>query len=280
MRQPEHPATGAGRRRGRQREVLCIKCWLVNGCNRFPDLRAAAARKTLKSLKESTWNTIRTVIKQWGGAVKDEHYHINNVAGTLRFRNDKRDYHARPDRSPLRPRLRAVRLDGGDHCRDEASEVSQKTVEVLFSRLRWKTHETFKVSKMLLTPNPTTNWIRSRFVQNDNGERATCREGGGCVPFSVCDNPDIASRPTYESTLNKISDHATKDRLPYDNWDFVEVNDTAVYNRFDGALHLVTGLRARAYDPSRPPITLVALLPFVSVHIQKKARPEAAPIQP
>lgn len=113
-----------------------------------------------------------------GGAVKDEHYHINNVAGTLRFRNDKRDYHARPDRSPLRPRLRAVRLDGGDHCRDEASEVSQKTVEVLFSRLRWKTHETFKVSKMLLTPNPTTNWIRSRFVQNDNGERATCREGG------------------------------------------------------------------------------------------------------
>ena len=251
----------------------------MNGCNRFPDLRAAAARKTLKSLKESTWNTIRTVIKQWGGAVKDEHYHINNVAGTLRFRNDKRDYHARPDRSPLRPRLRAVRLDGGDHCRDEASEVSQKTVEVLFSRLRWKTHETFKVSKMLLTPNPTTNWIRSRFVQNDNGERATCREGGGCVPFSVCDNPDIASRPTYESTLNKISDHATKDRLPYDNWDFVEVNDTAVYNRFDGALHLVTGLRARAYDPSRPPITLVALLPFVSVHIQKKARPEAAPIQ-
>lgn len=181
---------------------------------------------------------------------------------------------------PSAPRLRAVRLDGGDHCRDEASEVSQKTVEVLFSRLRWKTHETFKVSKMLLTLNPTTNWIRSRFVQNDNGERATCREGGGCVPFSVCDNPDIASRPTYESALNKISDHATKDRLPYDNWDFVEVNDTAVYNRFDRALHLVTGLRARAYDPSRPPITLVALLPFVSVHIQKKARPEAAPIQP
>lgn len=166
-------AAGSGR-------FFASSVWLVNGCNRFPDLRAAAARKTLKSLKESTWNTIRTVIKQWGG--EDEHYHINNVAGTLRFRNDKRDYHARPDRSPLRPRLRAVRLDGGDHCRDEASEVSQKTVEELFSRLRWKTHETFKVSKMLLTPNPTTNWIRSRFVQNDNGERATCREGGGLRP--------------------------------------------------------------------------------------------------
>lgn len=146
------------------------------------------------------------------------------------------------------------------------------------SRLRWKTHETFKVSKMLLTPNPTTNWIRSRFVQNDNGERATCREGG-CVPFSVCDNPDIASRPTYESTLNKISDHATKDRLPYDNWDFVEVNDTAVYNRFDGALHLVwdCGQGRMTRPVRRLPWWLCCRL---FRYTYKKARPEAAPIQP
>lgn len=61
--------------------------WLVSSCIRFPDIRAVVARKTLKSLKESTWNTIRMVIKQWG-LVEDEHYHINNVAGTLRFWND------------------------------------------------------------------------------------------------------------------------------------------------------------------------------------------------
>ena len=58
---------------------------------------------------------------------------------------------------------------------DEVSEVSQKAIEVLFSRIRWKVHETLKVSKMLLTTNPTTNWVRSRFVQDDNGDKVEIR---------------------------------------------------------------------------------------------------------
>ena len=141
-------------------------------------------------------------------------------------------------------------------CIRDSSEVSQKAIEVLFSRLRWKTHETFKVSKMLLTTNPTANWIRSRFVQDDNGDRVIPREGEAYVPFSVFDNPDIAFRQTYEAALNKISDQATKERLLYGNWDFVEANDMAIYTRFDGAVHLVTGLKERVYDPTRPLITV------------------------
>ena len=40
---------------------------------------------------------------------------------------------------------------------DEVSEISERAVEVLFSRLRWRTHETFKTPRMLLTTNPTIN---------------------------------------------------------------------------------------------------------------------------
>lgn len=82
------------------------------------------------------------------------------------------------------------------------------------------------------------------------------REGEAYVPFSVFDNPDIAFRQTYEAALNKISDQATKERLLYGNWDFVEANDMAIYTRFDGAVHLVTGLKERVYDPTRPLITV------------------------
>lgn len=139
---------------------------------------------------------------------------------------------------------------------DEVSEIGQKAIEVLFSRLRWRTHETFMVSKMLLTTNPTTNWVRSRFVQDDNGDKVETREGEYYIPFSVFDNPDIGFRQTYEAALNKISDQATKERLLYGNWDFVEANDMAIYNRFDGAKHLVTGLKERVYDPTKPLITV------------------------
>lgn len=55
--------------------------WLVSSCIRFPEIRAIVARKTLKSLKESTWNTIRAVIKRWG-LIEDVHYRVNNLAGT------------------------------------------------------------------------------------------------------------------------------------------------------------------------------------------------------
>lgn len=226
--------------------------WLVSSCIRFADIRAVVARKTLKSLKESTWNTIRMVIKQWG-LVEDEHYHINNVAGTLRFWNDSVIIMLDLADQPSDPNFeRFGSMEATIAACDEVSEVSQRAIEVLFSRLRWKTHEAFKVSKMLLTTNPTTNWIRGRFVQDENGDRVRCREGEAYVPFSVFDNPNIAFRQTYEAALNKISDQATKERLLYGNWDFVEANDMAIYNRFDGAVHLVTGLKEQVYDPTRP----------------------------
>lgn len=72
-----------------------------------------------------------------------------------------------------------------------------------------------------------------------------CREGESYIPFSVFDNPNIAFRQIYEAALNKIRDQATKERLLYGNWDFVEANDMAIYRCFDGSRHLVTGLKEK-----------------------------------
>lgn len=230
--------------------------WLVSSCIRFADIRAIVARKTLKSLRESTWNTIRMVVKKWG-LVEDVHYRINNIAGTMRFWNDSVIIMLDMADQPSDPNFERFGSMEATICAvDEVSEISQKAIEVLFSRLRWKTHETFMVSKMLLTTNPTTNWVRGRFVQDDNGDKVTTREGEFYVPFSVFDNPDTGFRQTYEAALNKISDQATKERLLYGNWDFVEANDMAIYNRFDGAKHLVTDLKDKVYDPTKPLITV------------------------
>ncbi len=230
--------------------------WLISSCIRFPDVRAIVARKTLKSLKESTWNTICAVVKKWG-LQEDVHYRINNIAGTMRFWNDSIIIMLDMADTPSDPNFeRFGSMEATIAAVDEVSEISQKAIEVLFSRLRWKTHETFKVSKMLLTTNPTTNWVRSRFVQDDNGDKIVTREGEYYIPFSVFDNPDIGFRQTYEAALNKISDQATKERLLYGNWDFIEANDMAIYNRFDGTKHLITGLKESVYDPTKPLITV------------------------
>lgn len=232
-----------------------MSVWILSTCIRFADVRAAIVRKTLKSLKESTWRTLLRVCKEWG-LVEDVHYQINNLSGTLRLWNGSIIMMLEANSIPSDPNFERFgscefTLVGAD----EVSELEERALEVLFSRIRWKVHETLGVAKLLMTTNPTTNWIRGRFVQDDDGNKVVPREGEYYVPFSVFDNPDIAFRQTYEAALNKISDQATKERLLYGNWDYIESNAMSIYNKFDGARHLVVGLKEQVYDPSKPIVT-------------------------
>ena len=200
-------------------------CWLISSCMRFADIRAVVARRTLKSLKESTFNTIKMVCKDWG-LKENVNYKINNLEGSLTFWNDSVIIMKEIAYAPSDPTYARFGSSEFTICAvDEASECDEKAIEVLFSRLRWKTHETFMIPKMLLTTNPSINWIRSRFVQDDDGNPVECREGELYCPFSVYDNPDEKFRSLYQSSLNKITDKETSERLLYGNWDFVDTNN-------------------------------------------------------
>lgn len=227
-------------------------CWIISSCIRFENIRAVVARKTIKSLKESTFNTIKTILKSWG-LKEGLNYKINNLEGTVTFWNDSVILLKEMVDLPSDPNFE--RFGSSEYTIafvDEVSEISERAIEVLFSRLRWRTHETFKTPRMLMSTNPCITWVRSRFVQDDDGNPIICREGEAYVPFSVFDNPDIKFRQTYEASLNKIRDRATRERLLYGNWDFVDTNDMAAYWRFDGEKHLVTGLKEKVYNPLKP----------------------------
>lgn len=227
-------------------------CWIISSCIRFENIRAVVARKTIKSLKESTFNTIKTILKSWG-LKEGLNYKINNLEGTVTFWNDSVILLKEMVDLPSDPNFE--RFGSSEYTIafvDEVSEISERAIEVLFSRLRWRTHETFKTPRMLMSTNPCITWVRSRFVQDDDGNPIICREGEAYVPFSVFDNPDIKFRQTYEASLNKIRDRATRERLLYGNWDFVDTNDMAAYWKFDGEKHLVTGLKEKVYNPLKP----------------------------
>lgn len=230
-------------------------CWLVSSCMRFSDIRAVVARKTLKSLKGSTWNTIKKVCKEWG-LKEGVHYKINNMDGILTFWNDSVIIMQEMVDLPSDPNFE--RFGSSEFTIafiDEVSEISERAVEVLFSRLRWRTAETFKTARMMMSTNPCITWVRSRFVQDDEGNPITCREGEAYVPFSVFDNPDVQFVQTYVAALNKITDKATRERLLYGNWDFVDSNIMAAYWNFDGQTHLIEKLSEKVYDPMKPIIS-------------------------
>ena len=218
----------------------------------FEGIRMVVARKVRKTLLETTWATLMDVLKSWG-LERDKHYHVNNVSYTITFWNGSQIIAMDLTPSPQDPdfnSLGSLEITGG--FIDEVSEVSEKAVEVLASRIRYKIGETFVVGKLFLSTNPTINWVRSTFVMDDDGNPVTLPSGYRYIPFSLFDNPNEKFRAIYYNKLIKLRNKADRDRLLYGNWLFTTSNKMAAYWNFDGDKHLIHNLKEQHYDPMKP----------------------------
>lgn len=226
--------------------------WLVISCMQFDGIRMVVARKVRKTLLETTWVTIRDVMKSWG-LIQDVHYHINNLLYTITFWNGSEIIAMDLTPSPGDPDFNSLgSLEITGAFIDEVSEVSEKAVEVLASRIRYKIENTFVVGKLFMSCNPTINWVRSTFVMDDDGNPVTLPKGYRYIPFSLFDNPNEQFRAIYYNKLSKLRNKADRDRLLYGNWLFTTSNKMAAYWNFDGDKHLVHNLREQVYDPMKP----------------------------
>ena len=226
--------------------------WLITSCMRFDGIRMVVARRTLKALRESTWVTLLRILKDWK-MEEGTHYHINNMMGVLTFWNGSQIIMMELSPSLQDPdynRLGSLEITGA--FVDEVSEVPERAIEVLASRIRFKIEDTFIVGKILMTTNPALTWIRSTFVMDDDGNPVELQKGYRYIPFTLFDNPNEKFRMIYYNKLLKIRDKATRDRLLYGNWWFVDSNKAAAYWEFDGEKHIKNGLWESAYDPTRP----------------------------
>ena len=185
-------------------------CWLTYSCMQFPGIRMLVARKVRKTLLETTWKTLKDVLKGWG-LVEDVNYSINNQVYEITFWNGSTisamDLTPLPS-DPSFDSLGSLEITGA--FVDEVSEVSEKAIEVLASRIRYKIEDTFIVGKILMTCNPTVNWPRKMFVMDDDGNPAKLLPGYRYLPFSLFDNPNEKFRAIYyNNTLEAL--HSGRD---------------------------------------------------------------------
>lgn len=226
--------------------------WIAISCIRFPGIRAVLARLTLKSLRESTLNTFWTVLKNWG-VKEDEHYKYDSIKGVIEFWNGSTVTLLEMADMPSDPDFQ--RFGSSEYTIafvDEAGEVCEKSADILSSRLRWKIHETFKVPKLLMSCNPSTNFLRERFVCDADGNNAKLNKYEYYVPFRVTDNPDEKFRMVYEAKLRNIKDPSARERLYYGNWLYVSQNESAFYDGFNGDVHVVKNLKEEKYSTQLP----------------------------
>lgn len=191
-------------------------------------------RKELKRLKQSILPTLFDLFSSWG-LKKDRDYIYNSTAGEIIFPKARppgtdidqaskfifMDLSHQPN-DPNYERLGSLEFTGA--FIEEAAEVEQKAKEVVFSRIRYKLNEFGIIPKLLLTCNPSKNWLYSEFFKPS-------REGKlpdykAFIQALVTDNPHISEH--YILSLKRLKDKILRERLLHGNWEYEE-SDLALF---------------------------------------------------
>jgi phage terminase large subunit len=211
---------GAG---GGKTKLACS--WLTIVAMKYPATRWMIGRRQLKRLKQSTLVTLLDVFREWGLRPSID-YNYNSSAGTITFWNKSEFLLMDLAKMPTDPnydRLGSLEFTGG--FIEEGQEVEEKAKEVVMSRIRYKLTEYNLVPKLLITCNPSKNYLYRDFYKPHKEGKLPA--GKAFIKSLVTDNPHIS--PHYIESLKKIKDRILRERLLLGNWEY-EDSDTALFS--------------------------------------------------
>lgn len=206
--------------------------WLLMNCYKYPGSRWLMGRSVLKQLKQSTVLTLYEVCRDFGlkAGVDYTHNAQSNVirfhqTGSVIFLKDLAYYPSDPDFDSLG----STEYTGA--FIDEASQIRDKARSVVLSRLRYKIDEFGIVPKLLMTCNPTKNFLYGDFYKP--WKEGTLRKDRAFIPALPGDNPYLPK--AYIETLEKL-DKTSRERLLKGNWEYDD--DPTVLMNFEAIMAL------------------------------------------
>ena len=206
--------------------------WLIKGCIKYPGTRWVMGRSKLKTLKETTLKSFFEVLKIC--KITKDYYNYNQTQGVIQFYNDSeillKDLFAYPS-DPDFDELGSLEITGA--FIDEASQITSKAKNILKSRIRYKLDEHRLIPKLLMTCNPTRNFLFAEFYKPHVDGSLT--PGKQFVRALLTDNPYITTH--YKDNLLGL-DKSTKERLLFGNWMYAD--DPTKLIEYDKILDLWT----------------------------------------
>jgi len=190
--------------------------WVLKSCLRYKGTRWVLGRSKLKTLKETTLKSLFEVMKIT--KITTNYFNYNQTSGTIKFFNESeillKDLFAYPS-DPDFDELGSLEITGA--FIDEASQISKKAKDILKSRIRYKLDEYGLIPKLLMTSNPTRNFLFADFYKpHIDGELSHDK---AFVHALLSDNPFIT--PHYKNNLLGL-DKSSKERLLYGNWLYLD----------------------------------------------------------
>jgi len=216
--------------------------WIIGSGYNFPGSRWFIGRKELKRLMQSTFITFLKVCKHYG--IPQSDWHLNGVYNYIEFKNGSRidllDLRQLPS-DPSYERFGSLEYTGG--WIEEGGEVPFAAFDVLKTRIgRWRNREFNLSPKMLITCNPTKNWIYPT-IYRPYKEKTLPKEYA-FIQSLYGDNPYTAQ--DYGRMLAQITDKNTKERLMFGNWEYED--DPNALIEYDAIIDLFTNTVPESED--------------------------------
>lgn len=137
--------------------------WISYLCLHYHGIRCLIGRSVLQQLKLTTLNTLFEVLKSMG-LKSGEHYNFNGQSNVLTFNNGSeiilKDLAYQPS-DPNYDSLGSLEISAA--FIDECTQISSLCYNIVKSRLRYKLNEFNLIPKMLMTCNPSQNWVKKEF---------------------------------------------------------------------------------------------------------------------
>lgn len=189
--------------------------WVIITCLQYEGVRMLVGRSKLTQLKLTTLKTMFEVLKTL--TLKEgEHWTFNGQTNVFTFYNGSeiilKDLFLYPS-DPEYDSLGSLELTGA--FVDEASQVSFKAFQVIKSRFRFKIKEYDITPKILLTTNPSQNWLYDYFYKPH--QKGELEEYQTFIQSLPTDNPHLPE--SYIKELQKLPEEQKK-RLYYGDWDY------------------------------------------------------------
>lgn len=199
--------------------------WQISRRLRYPNTRSVIGRSKLKNLKATTLNTFFEVAQEYCGLKPDVHFVYNAANSTITFYNKSviylKDLFLYPS-DPLFTSLGGLEIT--DAFIDESAEVTEKAVNILNSRIRYKLDDYNLIPKTLLTCNPSKGWLYTQYYKPSLDNNLPPHRK--FVKSLVSDNKAISKH--YISQLEKL-DKISKERLLFGNWEYID-DDALLFN--------------------------------------------------
>lgn len=212
-------------------DLMCL--WLLNMCESFPGTRYLLWRAVLKRLKESTLLSFFDISKKiW--YKRNVHYKYNSIDAVITFHNESEIHLRDLYQYPADPEFESLWSTQYTWAWiDECSQVWEKAINIVSSRLRYRLDEYWIFPKLLICSNPTKKRLYKEFYKKRK-EKNLEREKK-FVQALRKDNPYL--NKSYIERLKKL-DPISKQRLFY--WNREYDDDPAKLYEYDDIINIFT----------------------------------------